>query len=303
MLKLSKAKFEKAAEYIVTKGRKLEIALFNYYFRNASLEEVLTELEKYQNKDGGFGNCIESDVRLEVSNSFSSSVAFQILCDLNVCSSNSLVKGGIKYLVQNYKPDFRGWLFFPPEVDEVPRAIWWNYDANINNKYNCNPSAEIAGYLARYPELAPEHLVVEAVNAAMEYLESNIETLNMHDIFCYQRLAKELPDNKRLMVLEKLKKRVPAVIEFDPEKWTGYAARPLSFIHSPSDCLSGIVDNSYLAKNLDYLIKEQTADGCWAPRWNWCRFDEEWKIAEQEWKGHITLENLRILNSFDRMEE
>jgi hypothetical protein len=303
MLKLSKENYDKAANYIMTEGRNLEKSLLNYYFKDGSMEEVLFELAKYQNDDGGFGHCIESDVRLEASNPFATSVAFQILSSMNIDLNTNLVKDGIKYLVHNYNPDFKGWIFFPPEVDEVPRAIWWNYDANQDNKYNCNPSAEIAGYIAKYSSLVPERIVSESLSAALEYLDSNWETLNMHDIFCYQRMTKGLSESKRELVIEKLKKCIPGVIEFNPDKWTGYVARPLSFIHSPSDNFASTAGDDIINVNLDYLINEQTPDGSWAPRWNWGRFHEEWKTAEKEWKGHITLENLSILKAFGRIED
>lgn len=303
MLILSKQNFKKAEGFIKEKGRALEKALFNYYFVNGTAEEVLSELSKYQNEDGGFGNALESDARLEASNCLATSVAFQILCKLNIDSENNMVKRGIGYLVQNYKPEFKGWLFFPPEVDQAPRAMWWNYDGNADNKYNCNPSAEIAGYLARYKELVPQDIVNEAVDEALKYLDKNRDTIGMHDIFCCQRLSKSLLKEQEEFIMDRLRKRVRSVIQFDTEKWSGYDARPLSFIHSPSDRLASELSKEELNINLDYLIREQQEDGSWAPRWNWGRYEEEWIKAQREWAGVVTLENLCVLKAFSRIEE
>jgi hypothetical protein len=53
---------------------------------------------------------------------------------------------------------------------------------------------------------------------------------------------------------------------------------------------------------LDYVIKEQLEEGAWPATWSWGRYEEEWKCAEAEWKGHITVNNLCILKNFNRIE-
>lgn len=302
-MKLTRQNFEKAEVFIKEKARPLEKALFDYYFNSGSTEEVLQELAKYQNPDGGFGHALESDVRLEASNCFTTSVAFQVLNKLNADSKNNLVRDGIRYLVNNYHPEFKGWMLFPQEVDDVPRAIWWNYVGNEENKYNPNPSAEIAGYLAAHRELVPENLLNEAVEAAVEYINEYGDNIEMHEMFCYQRMAECLDEEKKKIVMSRLKGRIYNVVEFDPEKWSNYSARPLNFIHTPFDEIASEINSEKLEINLDYLIKEQQEDGRWAPRWNWCRFEEQWKEAEVEWAGCLTLENLSILKAFNRIEE
>jgi hypothetical protein len=298
---LTKQNFEKATTFIKENARPLEKALYNFYFENGSVEQVLLELSKYQNEDGGFGHALESDVRLAASNQLATSVAFQILSELNIGPDNHIVKRAIDYLARNYKAEFKGWLFLPPEVDAVPRAIWWNYDANENNNYNCNPSAEIAGYLARYRNLAPQNIVDEAVTAAIDYLKKNYDTLTMHDIFCYQRLAKELSPSEKTFILDLLRKILRKNTTFDNKKWCEYGASPLSYINSPAYELADIFTKEELDANFDYIIHRQQEDGSWLPNWNWCRFEEEWDVAKMEWMGVITLNNLKILNSFNQI--
>ena len=210
-----------------------------------------------------------------------------------------MVKKGIDYLVKNYQPRFKGWIFFPPEVDTVPRAIWWNYEENEKNIYTANPSAEIVGYLARYRELVPEKIFLEASKAAIEFLDNNIDNLSMHEIFCYQRMADAYMKKD---IYEKLKPRMRKVIDFNINNWTGYATRPLSFISSPEEELMDIISSEELNINLDYIIKEQLEEGAWPATWSWGRYEEEWKHAEAEWRGHITVNNLCILKNFNRIE-
>lgn len=302
MIKLTKQNYEKAKNYILQNGRPLEKALYKYHFEDGALEDVLLQLSKYQNEDGGFGHCLESDARLEASNCLASSVAFQIITELKLCEKHPMVKKGINYFIKEYKKDFKGWLMLPSTVSEVPRAIWWDYDGNPENKYTVNPSAEICGYLSEYKELVPENILKEAANEAIDYLKEHFANLSMHDIFCYQRMAQCLPEKEKSMVIDILKKSLRNATDFNSSNWTGYAARPLSYVHAPSDELCSMFTAEELESNLDYLVNEQQKEGYWLPNWSWGRFDEEWEIAKKEWIGHITLQNLRILKAFNRIE-
>lgn len=303
MLKMTKENFERAARFIAGQGRPIERALFKYYFNKGSKEAVLSELAKFQNEDGGFGHGLESDVRLSASSCFVTSVAFQVLVQLGVDADNDLVKKGIDYLVINYRPEFKGWLPFPREVEQEPRAIWWDYFANEENIYNPNPSAEIAGYLVKYSKNVPENILKEALEAALEYLEQNISSLKMHDIYCYQRMAECISKEQRDRVLTLLRERLREAIEFNPDQWTGYAARPLNYVQSPDYELVSELTEGEISTNLDYIINEQSDNGGWLPRWQWYRYEEEWEKAKVEWMGVITLENLRMLKAFDRIEK
>ena len=55
-------------------------------------------------------------------------------------------------------------------------------------------------------------------------------------------------------------------------------------------------------RNLDYQIAHQQADGSWAPAWSWNAYPEAWAIAERTWRGHLTLEALRSLRAYGRIE-
>lgn len=301
MLKLSKENYERAKDYIFRDGRELEKAMFQFYFQGGNREAVLLALSKYQNEDGGFGHSLESDARLEVSNCLATSVAFQIMSHFGLDTEDAMVKSGIEFLVKNYKEDFKGWLWFPPEISEVPRAMWWEFDLNEDNKYKPNPAVELTGYLIRYKELVPNKILEEAGYAAMKYLNENNDSLSMHDIFCYQRMAEFLPEAEKISVLHILEQPILREVELNQEKWADYVARPLSFVHSPSDELAKLFTEEQLNANLDYIIQSQNEEGSWTPNWNWGRFEEQWKIAKKEWSGKIALDNLMILKSFGRI--
>jgi len=67
VVQLSRNAFGRAAEFISLNARPLERAQFDYHFASGSLSDVLTELNKFQNDDGGFGHAIELDLRMPLS--------------------------------------------------------------------------------------------------------------------------------------------------------------------------------------------------------------------------------------------
>ncbi|KRE83056.1 hypothetical protein ASG89_13065 [Paenibacillus sp. Soil766] len=56
-----------------------------------------------------------------------------------------------------------------------------------------------------------------------------------------------------------------------------------------------------IAADLDALIQKMGQDGTWEPNWSWGRYDEEWRLAKEEWKGYLTLHHLMTLKSFGRI--
>ncbi len=52
---------KKAKEFIYRNARPIELALWNYYMEQGSIDDVLHNLSFYQNEDGGFGHALEPD--------------------------------------------------------------------------------------------------------------------------------------------------------------------------------------------------------------------------------------------------
>jgi hypothetical protein len=110
-----------------------------------------------------------------------------------------------------------------------------------------------------------------------------------------------LPDKEYNLISNKLREMVKACVTDDPEKWDSYCLLPIQVVNSPSseyyDLFADIIPI-----NLNYLVTKQTKDGYWEPTWSWGQFEEEWETAKEEWRGWLTLEYLRILRSFDYIE-
>ena len=128
--------------------------------------------------------------------------------------------------------------------------------------------------------------------------------MEMHDIGCYIFLAESeaLSDETRSHVIDKLQRAVARVIARESSQWEGYGMKPLSVATSPDSPFASAISEE-IQRNLDYEIERQEADGGWAPNWSWGgAFPEAWQDAEKEWRGVLTLQTLKTLRNFGRLE-
>jgi hypothetical protein len=297
------ARLAKSAQtFLQTQARPLEQALYAYHFQSGSADAVLVELTKFQNDDGGFGNALEPDLRLPASSVIATTVALQTLTELNVDSGNLLVQAAIHYLLDNYDSKNKAWPISPPNTQDAPCAPWWDDPAGFN--WLSNPRPEIVGYLFTYPDLDTTDLRNELIKPLVSLLESQPNEIEMHELLCYLRLFKteSLPQTLHDRMLLKLKSVLQATVAIDPADWEGYGLQPLAVVSNPNSPFAAMFSES-LEQNLDFIINKQSENGAWLPPWSWeDRFPEEWEIAKIQWAGYITLNNLKTLRNFDRLE-
>src|SRR5690554_2252728 len=105
---LSKDRFELAREFMRSRARGLERALFEYEFEAGSASNVYKELALFQNEDGGFGKGIEPDLRCECSSALGTTVALQYMARLGE-KNTDMIYGAIQYLLRAYNETFNGW--------------------------------------------------------------------------------------------------------------------------------------------------------------------------------------------------
>ena len=161
MKRLSHAAFQSAKNFIMDHGRALDQRRFEFHFEAGSADAVLAALASYQNEDGGFGNSLEPDIRTSASSAITTTVGFQILREIRVPGSHTLVRKGIEYFVTTYDESGQVWRIIPPEVDNAPHAPWWDYQnsAETFGQFLVNPRAEIVGYLHEFSDGVPTKLL------------------------------------------------------------------------------------------------------------------------------------------------
>jgi hypothetical protein len=299
-MKLSGESFDRATEFLQTSARPLEQALFRFHFTGGTAEDVLSELAAFQNPDGGFGRALEMDMRTPDSSVIATTHALQAAREIGLASSHELVRRTLGYLRATCEAGV--WPIIPDTANNAPHAPWWttkNLAASWNG-FRANPTAEIAGYLFLFGTPKDIGWHQQVLRGVLDYLAGQHDTMNMHELLCFVRLAgmAELPEASR----QKLARAVAATVERDPAHWPKYGLRPLTVVKSPQSPYYAALHDA-VAANLDYLIREQAADGSWLPTWSWGdAFPDVWPVVKREWQGVLTLDALKILRAFGRVE-
>ncbi len=136
--------------------------------------------------------------------------------------------------------------------------------------------------------------------AAVAAIESR--ELDPHDLICAVKLAESanVPEQYRQRVRPVVVQRAQEIVAREPEQWREYNPQPLWFVSGPRSLLAEPLAD-ILSANLDFLAENQTAEGCWAPNWNWGDFyADTWPQAQQDASSRLTLQALRQLDAFGR---
>ena len=298
-MQLSNENYVKAVQFMKAKARPLERAVYEYEFESAPFSKVVEELKHYQNEDGGFGRGLEPDLRCSESSVLAVTRALEILGKEPAVAEGhkQMVLDALHFLENTYKPDQRGWEIIPKEAEQSPRAIWWSYKAFADHWGN--PNADIVSYLIDYADIYSFPKFDELYEYSLSYLLHHSDLSEMHEMYCYLNLFKRLAPEDRLNVESTINNFLDNCVHTNSEG--GYGARPLNVIHTPE---SRFYEKyaSVIPNELDNMIQAQTEAGSWEPNWSWHQYEAEWLMAKEEWSGIITLDNLRILRNFNRIE-
>jgi hypothetical protein len=163
------------------------------------------------------------------------------------------------------------------------------------------PTAAIAGYLQAYAALLPKGFLDRLSASSLDYLAAAPVRMKMPDIESLIELVLLLPKDQSADAIQKLRGVLATVVVQDPRQWNAYNVKPLTFVHTPESPLYAKPEEA-VAANLNYIISTQKADGGWELTWSWEERDPvAWKLAEKEWRGVVTLENLERLKAFHRI--
>ncbi|MDX8343643.1 hypothetical protein [Rossellomorea sp. YZS02] len=297
---LSTQQWKNARAYIKLYARPLEQKLYCFYFEDGSMDDVIQELSSFQNEDGGFGQAIEPDFRLKGSSPLATTIGLQIAKNLALPANHPMIKRAMDYLNNTYSEELQGWNAVSETVNTVPHAPWWHFD---HHKGHCgvqatwaNPNAEIVGYFHKYFPLHPR--LTEWTDKALQELSDLSIPLEMHDFLCYQRLSQELSGEKKKNVLAFLISNVRNTVCTDPSKWDQYVAKPLQIAGDPSSPFYESLKEE-IQMQLNWESENQCPEGYWQPKWSWFgQYEDEWKVAETEWRGILTLNMLRIFRAY-----
>ncbi|ADU28724.1 hypothetical protein [Evansella cellulosilytica] len=300
MIKLSQEKYALAVHYIHHYARPIDRALFEYHFNSGSSLEVMQQLQFYQNEDGGVGHGLEPDIRSKFSSPIVSTVALQYAREVKASWEHPFIQSVMKYFTDTYY-SFETWPLKLSHMNEFPHADWWKHSEDVTS-FQANPGVEIVGYYHAYPQAIPEQLFHIFQESVFQHLDNQHKTPEYHEVLCYLRLVEEMPDPGKTMIVEYLRDSIRDIATLDHTQWGGYCAKPLSLAPSPNAAMFNALED-VIQKNLDYEINNQKEDGSWEPFWEWGQYKDEWETrVKQEWKGYLTVQMLKTLKNYERIE-
>jgi len=295
--------FEKAKKWICYNARQIDRERFRYLFENGSREAVLSALIEYQNDDGGFGHALEADSFNPLSSPIQTWAATEILHEICCEEDHPIIQGILRYLESG--KDFNGkcWLNTVPSNNDYPHAVWWTYNIHSYDTINYNPTVALAGFVLRFANKNSNiykkcySIVKEAIN----YLNKTDKCDEMHILACYMRMTqycRKAGLTKELCIdeLERiLWQKVNTVLTWDKNKWNEcYVCKPSNFIMDKESPLYHSL-RELVDFECDFIKNTQKNDGTWSINWRWDDYISQWHIAENWWKAHLIIMNLRFL--------
>jgi hypothetical protein len=284
---------EAAERFTWLNARLIDRLRFAHLFRGGAAAPVVAALRPYQNADGGFGNALEPDFRGPVSQPATVGQALQVLDEVDAFD-DPMVGQVCDYLAGITAPD-GGLPFVLPSVQPYPRAPWWQPESE-RPPGNLLPTGSIVGLLlargVRHPWIEP----------ATEFCWREIDRLDRADAYQMRSAISfldQVPDRSRAeRAFAKLGPKVleQGLVELDPAA-TGEVHTPLDFAAGPSSLARGLFADEVIEAHLDALVAAQQSDGGWT--FNWPAWTP---VVEPEWRGAATIEMLRRLRAYGRLD-
>ena len=289
---------KKVLAYLTHNARPLDLALYNFHFNGADAQSVMQELAAYQNKDGGFGNALEPDLRLPQSTALATWMALRVMDEVNIAADNKVLQRALQYLLATYDTERTGWAIVRPEVDNYPYAPWWTYKTAMADFGWGNPSAELLGFLIKYGNAETEHLIPPLTRKALARI-GEVEPSHFHEVFNFKALYDLANEELRRQLRAPLEQLILKSANINPAEWKEYSAPPLKFISSPTDPFAHLFNKDIVAKNLEFLQSSMVDGDHWEPNWDWSgMYPDDWALAKKEWSGQLTVRNLLTLQAF-----
>ncbi|MFI7546595.1 hypothetical protein [Actinoplanes sp. NPDC049599] len=282
--------FAAAERFLRAEARLLEQRLFDTLFHDAPATGVVDALRGYRNADGGFGHGLEPDKCCPASLPLDVEVALQTLVAART-TDQRLLAGAAGFL-QSVAVDGAVSLA-APVIESYPRAEHlsdWTYAPGLN------PTAGLAGLLYQLDFAHPWR------DAATRYcwaaLENGPPPEDVHAILEVFGFLAHVPDRDRAdkqvaVVAERL--MTASMFHLDPES-DGYGLTPLHFAPAADSRWRSLFTEAQLNGHLDHLLRAQQPDGGWPLAWA-----PPSAAARLAWRGMVTLQALRTLDSYGRL--
>ncbi|MBM7563143.1 hypothetical protein [Paenibacillus sacheonensis] len=284
----------RAKDFLYGNARLLDRKRFEFHFEGGPGEDVIEVLRTYQNRDGGFGNALECDIRCPSSQPVPTEMALLIMDEIGLFDRD-MIRGIASYVRDHTLPG-GGIPFVYRSAAEYPHAPWWKTEAD--DQPAINPTGRMIGLLYKqqaYADFMDEEWFTRNVNYIWNALASETPE-GYHDGVQWLSFLENTPETDRRdshwPLLDAWLAR-PGVIERNPYA-KGYVQKVLDWCPSPASYASKFITDDERYRHLDMLALQQQTDGGWPISWEALS-----PGTETEWRGWITVERLRTLRAYE----
>ena len=286
-----------AERFLAANARVLEKRRFERLFAGGEAAPVRDAVAAYRNRDGGFGQALEPDTRCPGSQPLATDFALRALLDTDAWDA-ALAEGASSWLAAT-APAGGGAVFVNESVKGWPHAPWMVPEDGEPASLTC--TGLLAGTLYA---AAPRHAAPEAdpwLQQATGLIWSRIDALttsNPYEIRGLLWFLDNVPDRERAQAaVAKIGPMIfdQEMVALDPAT-PGEVHFPLDFAPLPSSIARPLFDPPVIEANLDHLAAAQLDDGGWM--FNWMAWSP---AAERDWRGHVTVDALRVLRANGRL--
>jgi hypothetical protein len=282
---------DRAAHFIAGNARVLDRRRFERLFRGGPAEPVRDAVAAYRNADGGLGQGLEPDCRDPHTQPGAIDLGLRILDETDAWDE-ALVSAICDWLAANAPAD-GGAVFVEPSVEGWPHAPWWTPPAE--RRVSLNMTGSIAGTLHRR---GVQHPWLEQATELAWSLIDELASGDAYEVFGVLHFLQHVPDRARAQTsLERVGRLIvdQGLVTLDPEA-SGEIHTPLDFAPEPTSLARRLFDQPTIDAHLDHLARGQREDGGWM--FNFLSWSP---AAERDWRGHITVDALRVLRANGRL--
>jgi hypothetical protein len=290
--------FNAAAAFVTASARVLDQRRLERLFQDGPASAVRDAVAAYRNSDGGFGHALEPDCRAPGSQPPAMEMALRILDEADAWDED-LVRGGCDWLTAVAPAEGGAAFVEAGPLADGPHAPWWVPEEG-------HPASLVAtGLIAG--TLHARGFSHPWLDGATEVMWNRIGKLDAdmpagigggYEMFGVLAFLQHVPDQNRAR--EEFGRVGPLILDremvaLDPEAH-GEVHGVLAFAPEPDSLARALFDDATVAAHLDHLAGEQRDDGGWT--FSWPAWSPD---AERDWRGFLTVDNLRILRANGRL--
>lgn len=290
---------EKIVHGMLHVARPLEMMRVRYIISEGTQEEVIDELIKFQNDDGGFGHGLEPDFINPHSSATQTWVACNILKEINIDPFHPVVIKLIDYLAHTFDATITRWHAIDLRNHLYPHAPWWEKEGDLSSM---NPSASLAGFIIKYgnPMLSIYAKAKKVVDEALDMIIDFKKEIERHELKCLIEMLDDiggfyLKDPKYVKAKNQMILRMDDTIEKDEHQWfSAYVAKPSSLIKTHPSFGSEVFFD-LLVSEIEHALNHQNDEHLWDITWQWSSYKEAFEKAQKDWQSIIAYDYIKLI--------